>query len=150
MTATTEPPASVREYPQPANGALAWITAFMLAVSMVNTLYRPDPTVVICVLGIYTCGRSEASPDALGAYALATALSLCIDALWWLTDSTILVGSLDTAEDFNQLPRTIQLPICLTALNIVYKVIVIVMSTIALARRCRGSSAPFQAPSAER
>lgn len=148
--ASAATPQPVRAYPQPANGALAWITAFMLAVSMVNTLYRPDPTAVICVLGIYTCGRSDSSPDALGAFALATALSLVIDLLWWLTDSTILVSSLDTAEDFNQLPRTIQLPICLTALNVVYKVIAIAMSAAAVVSRCRRPLAPAQAAGAGR
>lgn len=100
----------------------------MLIVSMANTLFRPDPTVVVCVLGMYAGGRPDSSPGVVAAFALATLLTLLTDTVWWLTDSTILIHSLSNAEEFNHLPRTIQMPVCLTALNIVYKLIAIPFS----------------------
>jgi hypothetical protein len=113
---------------------LAWIAAFMLAVSMLNTLFRPDPTVAVCLLGIYAGGRHDSSPGTVAAFALATLLTLLTDVVWWLTDDTILAHSLGSADEFNHLPRAIQLPVCLTALNLVYKLIAIPFSFVMSAR----------------
>lgn len=123
-----ENPVPARGAEPPVSGTLAWIAAFMLIVSMVNTLFRPDPTVVVCVLGMYAGGRPDSSAGTVAAFALATLLTLVTDTVWWLTDSTVLIHSLADAEEFNHLPRSIQMPACLTALNVVYKLIVIPFS----------------------
>jgi hypothetical protein len=127
--------------PQPVSGVLAWISAFMLGVSMINGLFRPDPTVVVCVIGIYAGGRDDSSPATIAAFALATSLTVITDTIWWFTDDTILVRSMSTADEFNQLPRTLQMPVCLTALSMVYKVVAIPFS-LAVSIRPRGPRAP--------
>ncbi|KAG8462941.1 hypothetical protein KFE25_001714 [Diacronema lutheri] len=131
---------------QPLSGALAWIAAFMLAVSMVNALFRPDPTAVVCVLGIYAGGRHDSSAGAVAAFALATLLTIVTDTVWWMTDSTILVHSLSTASEFNHLPRTIQMPVCLTALNLIYKLVAIPLSLAVSVWRYRGGGAALSVP----
>eukprot|EP00306_Pavlova_sp_CCMP459_P006988 CAMPEP_0185163528 /NCGR_PEP_ID=MMETSP1139-20130426/8119_1 /TAXON_ID=298111 /ORGANISM="Pavlova sp., Strain CCMP459" /LENGTH=165 /DNA_ID=CAMNT_0027728885 /DNA_START=17 /DNA_END=514 /DNA_ORIENTATION=+ len=115
---------------QPRSGALAWVATFMLLVSAVNMLFRPDPTLVVCVFGIYVGGQPSSSNYALRAFAGATLLTIATDYVWWLTDDTIIAQTLASAEEFNHLPRVIQLPVCLTALNVVYKIILISISLL--------------------
>mmetsp|Transcript_11958 Transcript_11958/g.30126 ORF Transcript_11958/g.30126 Transcript_11958/m.30126 type:complete len:188 (-) Transcript_11958:246-809(-) len=129
--------AALRSGPQPVSGVLAWISAFMLGVSMINGLFRPDPTVVVCVLGIYAGGRDDSSPATIAAFALAISLTVVTDTIWWFTDDTILVRSMTTADEFNQLPRTLQMPVCLTALSMVYKVVAIPFSLAVSIRGCQ-------------
>lgn len=131
-------PAAARTRVRPMNGSLAWIAAFMLAVSMLNTLFRPDPTAAVCMLGIYAGAREDSGTRPIAAFAAATALSLITDALWWATDDTILAHSLGTPDEFNHLPRAVQLPVCLTALNAVYKVFVIPFAVVLIALQCCG------------
>lgn len=115
----------------------------MLAVSMLNTLFRPDPTAAVCVLGIYAGAHPGGGAWPIIAFAAATMVTVMTDFAWWYTDDTVLARSLGSVDEFNHLPRAVQLPVCLTALNMMYKSVAIAFS-ISLATCCR--TAPLPGP----
>merc|ERR1712192_5328 len=105
---------------------ISWMTLSIFCVGMFLTLLRPDPTVVVCLFGIY--GSQHLNFRSLKVFVAFLTLSIGTDVVW------ILVGSelgqsvdLETFEfqDIFELSRTAQIALMLTALNLVYKIILI-------------------------
>lgn len=98
----------------------SWLTTTLFCISLFESVFRPDPTSVICLFGFYATAHRSA--PAVRSFSTFLALTLVVDVLWFLEYSPLQYLSLDALLE---VPRRGQMALILSALSVVYKLIVL-------------------------
>jgi hypothetical protein len=99
---------------------LIWITTGIFLISIFLSILRPDPTLAVCLFGFY--GAHTRSRGAIRAFWLYLLVSVLIDGLWLYQYSALQPF---TWQQMQQMTRREQAAVALTAVNILYKLVVI-------------------------
>ena len=100
-----------------------YLSAASLAISTALSLLRPEPSAPIALLALY--GAHAKSHLALRAYALYAPLTLAVDAVWLYHYSAL---QLFTLEQLHMMNRREQIAVALTAVNMLYTLIVVAVA----------------------
>ena len=125
---------------------LVYVTTGIFGVSLFLALLRPDPTIPVCLLGLYGAhvrspvrarGARRAAPPrarapppvlrartqgALRSFWLFLLLTVGVDGVWLLQYSAL---SPLTLEQLGEMTRPEQIAVALTAVNALYKLVVV-------------------------
>jgi len=124
---------------------LIWITTGIFLISIFLSILRPEPTLAVCLFGFYgahthskgeparalrrtphrrvSLGASDAG--AVRAFWVYLLVSVLIDALWLYQYSALQPF---TWEQMQQMTRREQVAVALTAVNVLYKLVVVGVS----------------------
>lgn len=101
----------------------SWLTTTLFCISMFESVFRPDPTSVICLFGFYATAHRSA--PAVRSFSTFLALTVFVDVLWFLEYSPLQYLSIDALFE---VPRRGQMALILSALSVVYKLVVLPVS----------------------
>ncbi|KAG8464850.1 hypothetical protein KFE25_010218 [Diacronema lutheri] len=101
----------------------SWLTTTLFCISLFESVFRPDPTSVICLFGFYATAHRSA--PAVRSFSTFLALTVFVDVLWFLEYSPLQYFSLDALLE---VPRRGQMALILSALSVLYKLIVLPIS----------------------
>mmetsp|Transcript_15065 Transcript_15065/g.43220 ORF Transcript_15065/g.43220 Transcript_15065/m.43220 type:complete len:168 (+) Transcript_15065:48-551(+) len=102
---------------------LIWITTGIFLISIFLSILRPEPTLAVCLFGFY--GAHTHSKGAVRAFWVYLLVSVLIDALWLYQYSALQPF---TWEQMQQMTRREQVAVALTAVNVLYKLVVVGVS----------------------
>lgn len=100
-----------------------WLTTTLFCISLFESVFRPDPTSVICLFGFYS--TSHRSGPAMWSFTMFLAITLVVDVMWFLEYSPLEYLSL---EALWEVPRRGQMALIFSLLSVLYKIIVLPIS----------------------
>lgn len=101
----------------------SWLATTLFCISLFESVFRPDPTSVICLFGFYATAHRSA--PAVRSFSTFLALTVAVDVVWFLEYSPLQYFSLDALFE---VPRRGQMALILSALSVIYKLIVLPVS----------------------
>ena len=105
------------------------ITSGIFTLSLFLTILRPDPTLAVCLLGLY--GAHVFSKGAIRSFWTFLLLTIVIDLLWLYEYSALKPLSFDLPQLWEQaqlMTRREQLAVSLTLINMAYKGIAVLVA----------------------
>ena len=105
------------------------ITSGIFTLSLFLTILRPDPTLAVCLFGLY--GAHVFSKGAIRSFWTFLLLTVVIDLLWLYEYSALRPLSLNLPQLWEQaqlMTRREQLAVSLTLINVVYKGIAVLVA----------------------
>ena len=118
------PPSSSDDHDaQDTADSLLWIASAALAIAMANAILRPDPTPAVALIAIYAADQK--SNTAATATLFYTPITILVDAMWLLYYSALQPL---TWEQLEEMTRKEQLAVALTAVNVAYKLIILLLA----------------------
>lgn len=100
-----------------------WLTTTLFCISLFESVFRPDPTSVVCLFGFYSTAHRSA--PAMRSFTVFLAVTVAVDVLWFIEYSPLQYMSLDALWE---VPRRGQLALILSLLSVLYKLISIGVS----------------------
>jgi len=105
--------------------SLTYTTSGIFVASLFLTVLRPDPTLAVCLFGFY--GAHVRSKGAIRSFWVFLLLTVGIDVFWLVSYSALRPTSSGFSWDMIQeMSRREQVAVALSALNVVYKLAVVV------------------------
>ena len=100
-----------------------WLTTTLFCISLFESVFRPDPTSVICLFGFYSAGHRSA--PAMRSFATFLTLTIVVDVLWFLNFMPFAEPSFSAFLDIS---RSEQLALILSLVSVLYKLIILPVS----------------------